>query len=228
MPRFPQLVFSMSILDAPKNCIPTINISIFQFIWKKRKDKIKRQLMYQNYDKGGLRVPNVDVMIKSLRLSWIPRFLSNDEKWSEVWKTIPNHYFDSFGGLNFLLRCNYDLKFLEQTNMPQFYESMLQFFHQLKSSYETDLGRDLVLFNNKDIFIDHSTFFYKPWFKKGIFRVHDLLKECGTFFSHGEFTKRYNLNCNFLQYLQVVSAIPKRLLKKAKTKSGSQIYIFTK
>ena len=212
----PQLVFSMSILDGPKNCIPTINTSIFQFIWKKRKDKIKRQVMYQNYDKGGLRVPNVDVMIKSPRLAWIPRLLSNDEKWSEVWKTIPNHYFDSFGGLNFLLRCNSDLKFLEQTNMPQFYKSMLQFFHELKSSYETDLGQDFILFNNKDILIDHRTFFYKPWFKKGIFRVHDLLTECGTFFSHGEFTKRYNLNCHFLQYLQVVSAIPKRLLEKAK------------
>ena len=46
---------------------------------------IKRQVMYQNYDKGGLRVPNVDVMIKSLRLAWIPRLLSNDERWSEVW-----------------------------------------------------------------------------------------------------------------------------------------------
>ena len=116
----PQLVFSMSILDTPKSCIPTINTSIFQFIWKKRKDKIKRQVMYQNYDKGGLRVPNVDVMIKSLRLAWIPRLLSNDEKRSEVWKIIPKHYFDSHGGLNFLLRCNYDLKFLEQSGMHQF------------------------------------------------------------------------------------------------------------
>ena len=32
----PQLVFSMSILDTPKSCIPTINTSIFQFIWKKK------------------------------------------------------------------------------------------------------------------------------------------------------------------------------------------------
>ena len=183
---------------------------------EKKKDKIKRELMYQNYDRGGLRVPNVDVMIKSLRLAWIPRLLSNDEKWSEVWKTIPKHYFDSYGGLNFLLRCNYDLKFLEQSDMPQFYKSMLQFFHELKSSYETDLGQALVLFNNKAILIDHKTFFYKSWFKKGIFRVHDLLTESGTFFSHGEFTKKYNLNCNFLQYLQVVSAIPKQLLEKAK------------
>ena len=41
---------------------------------------------------------------------------------------------------------------LQQTRMPQFYKSMLQFF-------ETDLGQDLVLFNNKEILIDHKTFF---------------------------------------------------------------------
>lgn len=95
---------------------------------------------------------------------------------------------------------------------------MFQFFHELKCSYETDLGQDLVLFSNKDILIDRKTFFYKSWFKKGIriFRVHDLLTESGAFFSHCEFTKRHNLNCNFLQYLQVVSAIPKRLLEKAR------------
>ena len=123
----PQLVFSMSILDALKSCILIINTCIFQFIWKKRKDKIKRQSMCQNFDKGRLWCGlwcgcdvdcDVDVMIKSLRLAWIPRLLSNDEKWSEVWKTIPNHYFDLYGGLNFLLRCNYDLRVLEQTGMP--------------------------------------------------------------------------------------------------------------
>ena len=63
---------------------------------------------------------------------------------------------------------------LQQTHMGQFYKSMFQFF-------ETDLGQDLVLFNNKEILIDHKTpFFYKSWFKKGIFRVQDLFMESGT------------------------------------------------
>ena len=43
---------------------------------------------------------------------------------------------------------------------------MLQFFFKLKSSYETDFGQDLVLFNNKEILVDQKTFFYKSWFKK--------------------------------------------------------------
>ena len=32
---------------------------------------INCQVMFQNYDKEGLRVPNVDITIKSLRLAWI-------------------------------------------------------------------------------------------------------------------------------------------------------------
>lgn len=66
--------------------------------------------------------------------------------------------------------------------MPQFckLKSMLQFFHELKSPNETDLGQDFVLFNNKEILNDHKTFFYRSWFKKEIFRAHDLLTESGT------------------------------------------------
>ena len=94
--------------------------------------------MYQNYDRG-LRVLNVDVMIKSLRIAWISRLLS---------KAIPN--VDMFGGLNFLLRCNYYSKFLEQTGMAQFYTSMLQFFQKLNPPLKhPGLEQELVLSNNK-------------------------------------------------------------------------------
>jgi len=44
----------------------------------------------------------------------------------------------------------------------------------------------------------------------------DLGQDHGTFLSHGEFTHKYDFKCNFLQYLQVVSAIPQRLVNKAK------------
>ena len=88
---------------------------------------------------------------------------------------------------------------------------MLRFFLELKSSYEFDLGQDLVLVNNKESLIDQKIFFYKSWFQKGIFRIHDC-----TFVSYGDFIHKYDLKCNFLQYLQVASAIPRPLAEKAK------------
>ena len=35
------------------------------------------------------------------------------------WCTIPNYFFKKMGGLNFLLRCNYDTKYLN--DLPIFY-----------------------------------------------------------------------------------------------------------
>ena len=81
--------------------------------------------MISDYDKGGLRAPSIDVMAKSLNLAWISRLLSEERISKESWKVIPSYLLDKFGGLNFLLRCNYDKKFLAQIKVPQFYKSIL-------------------------------------------------------------------------------------------------------
>ena len=48
--------------------------------------------------------------------------------------------------------------------------------------------------------------------------IQDLLKDDGKFFTYPEFVRRYELKCNFLTYMQVVSAVPKHLVKKAREK----------
>jgi len=53
-----------------------------------KKDKIKRESIYQDYDKEGICMTDVDIMIKALRLAWIPRFLNPD---SHKWKSIPDY-----------------------------------------------------------------------------------------------------------------------------------------
>jgi len=58
--------------------------------------------------------------------------------------------------------------------------------------------------------------FYKDWFQQGIFLLQDLLQENGQFLTLPEFIKKSEVECNFLNYLQVVSSIPKHLLNKAK------------
>ena len=50
---------------------------------------------------GGIRMTDVEIMIKALRLTWIPRLLTPEIR---NWKTIPGYYLRKTGGLNFLLR----------------------------------------------------------------------------------------------------------------------------
>ena len=211
-----QLVHTISSLDVPRECLGAANSAIFKFIWKNKKDKIKRKLMILDYDQGGLRAPSIDVLEKSLKLAWISRFLANEQSCCESWKTIPNYFFEKYGGLNFLLRCNYDKNFLEQIDLPQFYNLILRYFLEIKESFLNQSVQELILFNNKDILINGHTIFYRNWFDRGIYLVQDLLKSDGKFLSYSEFVQKYDVRCNFLIYFQVVSAVPRHLVERAR------------
>ena len=64
---------------------------MFRFLWKNKKDKIKRTSMYQDLSSGGLRMVDIELTIKSLRLAWIKRLLFGD---NGKWKIIPDYYFN--------------------------------------------------------------------------------------------------------------------------------------
>ena len=173
--------------------------------------------MCQDYTNGGLRAPDPDILFKSLWLAWISRLLISNETTTEPWKAIPSHFFKKYGGLNFLLRCNYNHKFLEKSGIPIIYRKILANFLEIRNLYEHDNGQDLIPFSNKDILIDGNSFFLQKWKEKGIISIQDILDNDRKFFSFKSFQDKFKIKCNFLSYLQVTSAIPKHLLHKAKS-----------
>ena len=98
-----KVVYAASMLSVVK----TVQDRIFNFLWKNKKDKVKRAVMYmyQPFSHGGVNFPNVHTVVKSLCLSWLGRFLNCT---NETWQAIPNSPFNKCGGLPFLLKCNYD------------------------------------------------------------------------------------------------------------------------
>ena len=41
----------------------------FKFLWKSKKNKIKRSGLYLDLDNGGIRMTDFDVMLKALKLN---------------------------------------------------------------------------------------------------------------------------------------------------------------
>jgi len=101
------------------------------------------------------------------------------------WKTITDYYLNKTGGLNFLLRCNYDVKHTD--DLPLFYKDILTFFTELKNLYSYDSMQDLVLFNNKEILVRGRPVFIKEWFDSNILTIRDLLNSNGHLLSFQEF-----------------------------------------
>ena len=138
-PGISRIIYSASNIEVPNTIAGVLKQKLFNFTWQK-KDKIKHTVVYQDLGKGGLlRMTDVDLLFKALGLAWIPRLLNAGDK---NWCSVPNYHFRKQGGLNFLLKCNYETKLFSQ--LPAFYKNILQSFQELKLLYSYNEASDLV------------------------------------------------------------------------------------
>jgi len=100
----PKFVYVSSLLTTPKGVIQELNRLIFKFLWK-GVDKVTRLSAINDYEKSGLKMIDLETMIKSLRLAWLKRIFSENDG---AWKNYLQHILESFGGL-FLFHCNYKI-----------------------------------------------------------------------------------------------------------------------
>ena len=81
----------MQALVAPADIIKRLNTLFFRFIWKKKysntkaSEKVKRRIICQKMEEGGLSMINVDDLQKSFLLSWAKQLMiEKDEKWKQI------------------------------------------------------------------------------------------------------------------------------------------------
>ena len=93
------------VFPAPSNIIQQINSLVFKFLWQgvgKGKEKLKRKLLTQDYEWGGLKAIDIEILQKSLILKWVKRLLAGNESW----KVIPCDVINSFGAHFAILNWN--------------------------------------------------------------------------------------------------------------------------
>lgn len=93
-------------------------------------------------------------------------------------------------------------------------------FHRYVPETEADVQAETI-WHNRDIIISGTPISWDLWKEAGIWRINDLLhNDEPRFSSHLELSTEYNINCTFLQALQLRSAIPckwKRLIQSKRT-----------
>ena len=150
-------------------------------------------------------------MVKSLRLAWKARLISNSD---DNWKAILNFFFDKYGSLPFLLKCNYNTATLDN-NLPSFYRELLNYFQKLTKFSECDKNNYLILWNNGRITIERNSVFWKQWFNQGVTFTSDLMNSNGKFLTLEEFQNKFEIKVYYLHYFQLIAAIPPDLKRKA-------------
>lgn len=99
--------------------------------------------------------------------------------------------------------------------LPVFYRELLNCFSDLRNKFEDTYGKEFILWNNKDVILRESLFFWKNWFDRNIYHIQDLLDANGNFLTLSALNDKYKVSTNFLRYQQIISAIPRWLRNKA-------------
>ena len=74
-------------MPTPNNVIVELNQLLYKFLWSGT-DKVTRLSTINEFEKGGLRMIDLECMIKSLRLAWLKRISSKSEG---TWKNYLRH-----------------------------------------------------------------------------------------------------------------------------------------
>ena len=118
------------------------------------------------FEKGSLRMIDLECMIKSLHLAWLKRISSENEG---TWKNHLRHLLVSLGGL--FLNCNFDIK--DYTINSLFYSEVLTWWSEFRDNFASPKDWRNTIWNNIEIrILNSSPVFY---FDSGIVLASDLL-----------------------------------------------------
>ena len=221
-----QLQYVSTILYVPSGVIDEVNQLIFSFLWPK-KVHVKKDVVIQNIESGGLKMPDYDYKVRTTKVMWVKRLL-NESKCSELAKVmlkIPISFKD------FCLFKN-DVSFLPD-NFPIFYKQILQYWFELYSVQPktvSDIKAECLWFN-KFILIDKQPFYYKKAHDNGLCYISDLFDGNGRFLELDVLNRTFQINLDILTYNSLKSAIPTDWRKAIKNstdtvvKPKNQIYI---
>ena len=176
----------------------------FNLIWNEKIDKVKREILINDYDEGGLKVPDIFSYCKALKTSWIKRY--NDPFNFSDWKTLFTDKIETMGGTHFGDYQNKDLNlFHKKIQFGHFWTNVIHIWADLHENFtaapKTILSQPL--WYNEFIKINGIPyFFYKKYMRKS--NISDIIDDAGNILSYQHFIHHYNININILTYNSLV------------------------
>ena len=82
---------------------------MFEFLWDLKPDKINIQCLTSEYEKGGLKMIDINMFITSLKCSWIKRFMDENNKGQ--WKNLYLNIIKKYGG-KLIFECDTNSKII--------------------------------------------------------------------------------------------------------------------
>ena len=196
----PKLIYPLTVLENPSTqIIDNLQKEIFKFIWNNKPDKVKRSILFQGYEYGGLKLTNLNLFISAIKASWVKRYLDNEN--SGQWKIFLKNRLEKYGN-SLIFDCEIDEKLIKRISLNNnFLNNILTSWIKIKDNLNKDniIVAKLIIWNNKNVTENKSTIFYKDWFDRGIqFFEHIFDFRNSTFYNFETFSHLYDIPKNDL------------------------------
>ena len=217
----PKLIYALSCLPNPQpSVIKHLETLMYSFLWNGKPEKVKRKILIQNYDKGGLKMIDIDKFIQAQKISWIKQIFDPNNK--TALNEIYHQRLSQFGGA-LLFECNFSKNdILKHFNKNTFLTNILIAWNKIsKRDTILDYSNEIV-WNNSNIYVGNNTVFYKTWLGLGIKYIKDIYDYSSKqFYSFEKIKEIYNVpNEDFLKYFSLVQSISNYWKSQLKHENG--------
>lgn len=180
-----KLVYLASSIACPEEYIKKIQRILYNFIWKGKRDHVKRDAIIAKREEGGLKMINFRLFEKASKVMLLKRIL---EPGSERWKILPQQYLNTFGPKYLILHINVcEKQTLEKLKIPRLYQNVVAAWHECRHhSQNLTLNRvseirKQILWKNNNIRYRGKMLYYRNWINKGIIYINQVFDDKGQF-----------------------------------------------
>ena len=221
-----QLTYILSPLPSNEKIINEINDLFYRFLWNDKGDKIKRKVMINDYFRGGLKMIDLVSFNKSLKLTWIKKYLDSSNKGK--WKIFLDLKLGKNAG-ELVFAGNLSVKDtrIKFKNSESFTKELLEIWAEVNFEHEINSKEQLFqqpLWFNSLISIGNQPIFLKDWAAQGITKVKHLVKvNSDVCLSLSDLQIKFNFRPCQLKYYGVIAAV-KQLSKSSNVTNNSTNY----
>jgi hypothetical protein len=180
--------------NPPGEFIRNLQKVCYAFIWNEKPDKISRKTVHKAIEKGGLGLPNLEIFEMSLKVTWLRKLTTTEHKWKNV-----------------LIQCfpcildltNYGPEITSRYRGNAFWKDVFSAYKNLFAKVHPKNAQEMLtepITFNENVKTGNRTVKNNQLHEKGIFKIGQFFDENGRLLSHREFSRKYDININFLAY----------------------------
>ena len=218
-----QLLYLASVIHIPEWVIKQAEDIVYEFLWNGKGHKVKKKVVVQTYEQGGIRMGDLPTMLKIQKIKWVKKILTETKAtWIHTMRSIfhpvhPSIFLRSIPELNNIL-----------LTIPQFYADIIRYWSEIKvtdvNSYHQVM--DQYIWYNKYLKIDGKVLHNSDLIKKSILQIKDIVDTNRNLITYENLSVELRNCVNHLYWKSILNSIPQKWKQTLKEQNCEHGLIF--